>query len=65
MKRVLEVFAGVMFIIGFMSLIGTAGWTEYMDEIGEVYSTIEFAKRIVLSLLLMALPIVVLGGNHD
>ena len=44
---------GIMFVIGFIIILGSAGKSDYMDEIGEYYSFGEMLKYCGMGLVLM------------
>lgn len=44
---------GIMFVIGFIIILGSAAKADYMDEIGEYYSFGETLKYCGIGLLFM------------
>ncbi len=53
LKKTAEVVATIMIFVGFFLLVGTAGASDYADEIGEVFSYSKYIPYIVSGFVLI------------
>ncbi len=55
LKKVFSVIAALMILVGFFLLIGTAGSSDYADEVGIMWNFSEYIPYVVTGLVLMFL----------
>ena len=52
-SKVIKTTTGIMGFMGFFLIVGTAGTSDYMDEIGAYYSVTEMLPQLLIGLAMM------------
>lgn len=60
LKKSAEVVAGLMLLVGFFFLLGTAGASDYANEVGECFNIVPCIPYIISGVLMIGCGVMVL-----
>lgn len=65
LKKGAEAVAGLLFLIGFFLLLGTAGASDLADEMGEYFSIRPYIPYIISGFVMMGLSTVIMNVCYE